>query len=159
MAHEDCKKDWDSVLTPTGGSPDSDGVIEIREVRGKLKGKHATSTSDFDITCNGNKTKISFTRDDNTNKKRISYKGDFKSDDVIKGKFTRTELVSLGERNSSKKGLTGDSGDWDATKVPTLLTKKARAAKGSAKTTKKRSAAAKKSAKKSAKKQARKTKS
>lgn len=160
MAHEDCKHEWTSFLTrksPTPGKKVNEGKITIREVNSKLKGKHATSTSDFDVTCTGNRTKISFTRDDNKNGKRISYKGDFTSDDSIHGSYTRTDLVSLAGGRSSKKAQAADSGDWDATKPPTLSTNKERAAKGSGKTAKNRTGTAtKKSAKKAAKKRARK---
>lgn len=156
MAHDDCKHDWNSFLTrklpqPPGSSV-GEGKIKIREVNGKLKGSHADSTSPFEVTCSGNKTKISFTRVDNKNKKRIEYKGNFTSDNSIHGTYIRTDIVSL-RSGSAKKALSGDSGDWDATKPPTLLKSQARAAKGAAKSAKKRSGTA---AKKSSKKQARK---
>lgn len=157
MAHDDCKHEWTSSLTrklPTPDTKKPDGKITIFEDGGKLKGKHSTSHSDFDINCNGNKTKISFTRIDNNNKKQIEYKGDFTSKNSIHGTYTRTDIVNL-RSGSAKKAFSGDSGDWDATKPPTLLKSQARPAKGDAKSAKKRSGtAAKKSSKKQAQKKA-----
>ena len=120
MANKKCTGTWSSTLKPkstTLKSDDEDGVITISESAGKLTGKHSDS-DDFPVQCDG--ATISFTRVAKSKNKLIVYSGNFTSDTDISGTYTRTDSV----RNASAESqaaLSGDSGDWEATKPPTLL--------------------------------------
>lgn len=159
MAHEDCKSEWKSLLTRKLPKPPStatsDGVITISDTSGKLQGKHTDSKLDFDITCKGDGTEISFVRIDDTNKKKIHYEGTFSDDrETIHGTYLRLDIAAP-EGGGAAAAFAGDSGDWDATKPPAIITSQSLVAKKWAKTTKKKAGA---TTKKSAKKQARKSK-
>ena len=118
MAHEKCKGDWESKLKPTNPpkSHEFEGVISISASGNDLKGSHADS-DDFPVTCDG--STIRFTRVGKSKKNRIVYTGSFTTDNKISGTYTRTDVADKAEAQSQAV-LSGDSGDWEATK-PTLL--------------------------------------